>query len=70
MKFIEIVDGFSINIDEVVSVKRVDDTTLLIETENREYQVQGNFQLFMDFLQQDDRRKRQQEKMTTQFFGG
>lgn len=69
MKFVEIVEGFSINVDSIVSVKN-NEGTLIIQTENREFEVQGDFRLFMDFIQEDDRRKIQQEKMTTQFFGG
>ena len=70
MKFIEVVEGFSINVDEIISIRQTEENTLLIESENREYTVQGNFKVFMDFIQQDDRRKREQEKLTTQFFGG
>ena len=69
-KFVEIVEGFAVNIDSIVSVKQGDEGSLTIETEGREYTVIGDFHLFMDFIQEDDRRKRQQEKMTTQFFGG
>jgi len=69
MKFVEVVEGFSINIDSIVSV-RDDKGVLEIQTENRVFAVKGDFHLFMDFIQEDDRRKRQQEKLTTQFFGG
>ena len=69
-KFVEVVTGFAVNIDSIVSVKQGDEGSLTIETEGREYKFLGDFHLFMDFIQEDDRRKRQQEKMTTQFFGG
>jgi len=70
MKFVEVVEGFAINVDSIVSIKQVDESSLTIETEGREYTVHGDFHLFMDFIQEDDRRKREQEKLTTQFFGG
>jgi len=69
MKFVEVVEGFSINVDSIVSVKN-NDGILVIQTEGREFEVQGEFSLFMDFIQEEDRRKHEQEKMTTQFFGG
>ncbi len=69
MKFLEIVEGFSINVDSIVSVKDTEGT-LVIQTEQREFVVQGDFHLFMDFIQEEDRRKKEQEKLTTQFFGG
>jgi hypothetical protein len=69
MKFIEVAQGVSINVDFIVSV--VDNEgTLTIETENKEYKVTGDYKLFMEFLDADDRQKREQEKLTTQFFGG
>lgn len=70
MKFVEVVEGFSIRVDAIVSVKQGDGITLLIETEGREYTVHGDFKMFMHFITADDERKTQMEKMTTQFFGG
>lgn len=70
MKFVEVVEGFSIRVDAIVSVKQGDGITLLIETEGREYTVHGDFKMFMHFITADDEQKAQMEKMTTQFFGG
>lgn len=69
MKFVEVVEGFAVNVDSIVSVKS-NEGILTIQTENREFEVQGDFSLFMDFIEADDKRKREQEKLTTQFFGG
>jgi len=69
MKFVEVVEGFSINIDSIVSVKD-DKGTLVIQTEAREFEVQGDFHLFMDFIEHEEKQKREREKLTAQFFGG
>ena len=70
MKFIEIVEGFAINKDEVVSVKDIGNDVVLIETETREYQVPANYRLLLNALDEDEARARNLEAMTKQFFGG
>lgn len=69
-KFIEIVEGFAINRDEIVSVKEIGENLLLIETESREYTVPASFRMLLDALDEDERRKRNLEMMSNQFFGG
>lgn len=66
MKFVEVVEGFSIRIESIVSVRRTDETTLLIETENREYTVVGDFAMFVHFIEQEEK----ENPMLKQFFGG
>ena len=68
MKFVEVVEGFSIQVDKIISVKQ-DSETLIIETEGKEYKVVGDFRMFMDFLEKEDEDKSRMEKLTTQFFG-
>jgi len=70
MKFIEIVEGFAINKDEIVSIKETGDNILLIETENREYTVPANFRVLLNALDEDEAKARNLEAMTKQFFGG
>lgn len=70
MKFLEIVEGFSINKDEIVSVKDMGQDVVLIETETREYTVPANYLMLLNALDEDERRKRNLEMMSNQFFGG
>jgi len=70
MKFIEIVEGFAINKDEIVSVKDMGQDVVLIETETREYTVPANFLMLLNALDEDEARARNLENMTKQFFGG
>jgi hypothetical protein len=69
-EFIEVVEGFAINKDEIVSVREVGEDVLLIETESREYTVPASFRLFLDRLGDTDRRQRNLDMMSNQFFGG
>ena len=69
-KFIEIVEGFALNKDEIVSIKQIGQDVLLIETENREYTVPANFLVLLNALDEDERKARNLEAMTKQFFGG
>ncbi len=73
MKFIEIVEGVSINKDSIVSVNTTDEeNVILIKTESREYKVPANYPMFMGFLEKDEEKKEVEEdnSMITQFFGG
>jgi len=70
MKFIEIVEGFAINKDEIVSIKETGENILLIETESREYTVPANFRVLLNALDEDEAKARNLEAMTKQFFGG
>lgn len=70
MKFIEIVEGFAINKDEVVSVKDLGQDVVLIETETREYTVPANYLMLLNALDEDEAKARNLEAMTKQFFGG
>ena len=67
MKFVEITKDFSIRVDSIVSVNSVDGE-LIIQTEEREYKVVADFELFMSFIEHQD--VEQKNKMVTQFFGG
>ena len=70
MKFIEIVEGFALNKDEIVSIKEIGQDILLIETEEREYTVPANFRMLLNALDEDEAKARNLEAMTKQFFGG
>ena len=70
MKFIEVVDGFSVRIDAITSVKRVGGNRVLIETENREYEFVADFKMLMLGLDEEERNETETEKLTTQYFGG
>ena len=70
MDFIEIVEGFAINKDEIVSVKDLGDNLVLIETESREYTLPASFRMLMDALDEKDKRRENVDRMTKQFFGG
>lgn len=70
MKFIEIVEGFAVNKDEIVSLKDIGGDVVLIETETREYQVPANYRLLLNALDEDEAKARNLEAMTKQFFGG
>jgi len=70
MKFIEIVEGFALNKDEIVSIKEIGQDILLIETEEREYTVPANFRVLLNALDEDEAKARNLEAMTKQFFGG
>jgi len=80
MKFLEIVEGFSIRIDSIVSVKELEET-VVIETENRAYQVSVPFGVLMLNLENELRGKSDggnaeedaanfAKRFNTQFFGG
>ena len=69
-KFVEIVEGFALNKDEIVAIKETSDGVLLIETESREYTVPADFRTLIGFLNEDEIRARNVEKLTRQFFGG
>ena len=69
-KFIEIVDGFALNKDEIVSIKEVEPNVLLIETESREYRVPAHFRTLLNYIDEDEAKARNLEAMTKQFFGG
>ena len=68
-KFVEVVAGFAVNIESIVTVK-AEGGFLTIQTEAREFEVQGDFKLFLEFLQADEIRKERTERYTQQFFGG
>jgi len=70
MKFIEIVEGFALNKDEIVSVKNLGQDVVLIETESREYTVPANYLMLLNALDEDEAKARNLEAMTKQFFGG
>jgi len=70
MKFIEIVEGFAINKDEIVSVKDLGQDVVLIETETREYTVPANYLMLLNAMDEDEAKARNLEAMTKQFFGG
>jgi hypothetical protein len=69
-EFIEVVEGFAINKEEIVSVKQIGEELILIETESREYTVPASFRMFLDALGDTDRRQRNLDMMSNQFFGG
>ena len=69
-KFIEIVEGFVINRDEIVSIKEIEPNVLLIETESREYRVPADFRTLLNHIDEDEARARNLEAMTKQFFAG
>ena len=69
-KFIEIVDGFALNKDEIVSIKEIEPNVLLIETESREYTVPADFRTLLNYIDEDEAKARNLEAMTKQFFGG
>ena len=68
--FIEIVEGFGINVESIISVKDNGDGSLTIDTEGKEYKVRGRFKLFVDFLNQEKEEDKKVRKFTEQFFGG
>jgi hypothetical protein len=70
MKFIEIVEGFAINKDEIVSLKDLGHDVVFIETETREYTVPANYLMLLNALDEDEAKARNLEAMTKQFFGG
>ena len=69
MKFVELVSGFSINVDSIVSVKD-NEGTLVIQTENREFEVNGNYKSFIEFLNKEEEENAKARKFTDQYFGG
>ena len=70
MKFVQVVEGFAIRIDSIISVKNTDDETLVIETDGASYTVKGNFNMFMQFIEEEEGRGEEMDKLTKQFFGG
>ena len=70
MKFVQVVEGFAVRIDSIVSVKNTDSDTLLIETEGASYTVKGDFNMFMQFIEEDAIKEEEVDKITKQFFGG
>jgi len=69
-KFIEIVQGVSVNKDEIVAVIVKDDGKLLIQTESRDFEIVADYALFMQALEIDEERKENVSRLTTQYFGG
>ncbi len=70
MKFIEVVDGFSIRVDAISSIKRTKENRVIIETENREYEVVADFVSLMGALDEEEKKRRDADKFSTQYFGG
>ena len=70
MKFVQVVEGFAIRIDSIISVKKTDDETLVIETDGANYTVKGNFNMFMQFIEEEEGKDEDVDKLTKQFFGG
>lgn len=68
--FIEIVDGLSIDKNLIVSVGRVGDKKIVIQTEHREFEVNGNYKSFIEFLNKEEEENAKARKFTDQYFGG
>ena len=70
MKFIEVLEGVSIRIDSIVSIKTLEDSVVLIETDIREYKIVADYKLLMAALEDEEIKKRESGKFLNQFFGG
>jgi len=69
MKFIEIVEGFSLRIDSIVSVNRVEHNRVKIETESREYELPADYNRLMQAIEFEEQKEENvQQGLTSQYF--
>lgn len=70
MKFIEIVDGFSIRIDAITSINRKEHNKIIVHTENREYELPADFSRVMEAIEEKEEQEQPQvqQGLTSQYF--